>query len=142
MLASVELRMRPTTPRAGEDVVEREHPAPRRAEQVDAVEAELLAYGHDLVARDVDRPFDVRRTVGAPASDLVVEHQGPLVRDPLERCEVVVCRAGPPVEGEQRRSLRFEVTDGAIPGAVAAKVDISLVGIAHDDPATVRPAPS
>jgi hypothetical protein len=37
----------------------REHPAPRRAEQVDALEAELVAHGGDLVAEDVARPLDV-----------------------------------------------------------------------------------
>jgi hypothetical protein len=49
--------------RTGEDVLEREHSAPRRPEQMDALETQLLAHRDDFLAEDVDRPIDVARMI-------------------------------------------------------------------------------
>src|SRR5207237_8555778 len=108
---------------ARKDVLEREHPAPRAPEQVDAVEAELLPDGGGLVAEELDAPLDVRRAVGVAAPDLVVDDDAALLREPLEGREVVVRGAGPAVQREKRRAL---LTGRAVPGAVAAEVDVSL----------------
>src|SRR5918995_1932748 len=102
-------------------VLEREHRAPRSAEQVDLFEPQLVADGWQLVEEEVERPE--LRVVGAvrvSAAELVVEdHQSTPVRQPLERLEVVVRRAGPAVEAEQRVPvLRADV---AVPGLEAAE---------------------
>src|SRR5215831_5878056 len=104
----------------------REHPAPRRAEQVDPLQPELLPHGRDLVTEDGDAPFDVLRPVRLPAADLVVENDGPLRGESFERPEVVVRRARTPMERKQRRDRGIEVADDAIPGAVPAEVDVPL----------------
>ena len=96
--------------RAGEDVLLRKHPAPRRAEEVGAPEPELLAHRVDLLAEDGDVPLDVLRPVGVAAADLVVENDRPFTGELLERREVVVRRAGAAVQGEQRRRLGIRVT--------------------------------
>src|SRR5438093_10512806 len=82
--------------RAGENVFEREHASPGRAEEMDPLEPELRANCVDLFAEDGDRPLDVPRAIGAPATDLVVDDDRALGTQPLERAEVVVRRAGPP----------------------------------------------
>jgi hypothetical protein len=84
-------------------VLLREHAAPRRAEQVDALEPELVADGRDFVAKDADVPLDVRRPVRLPAADLVVEDDGASGRQSFERRKVVVCRSGPAVQRQDRR---------------------------------------
>src|SRR5204863_2339657 len=103
-------------------------PAPRGAEQVNALEPELLPDDVDFLAKDADVPFDVLGTVGVAAADLVVEDDRPFVGKPFERCEVVVSRAGPAVQGEQRRRRGVAVADDAVPGAIPAEVDVSLLG--------------
>src|SRR5207237_4451163 len=69
--------------RAREDMLEREHSAPRSAEQVDALELELVADVGDFFTKDVGAPLDVGRPIRAPAADLVVEYDGTFVREPL-----------------------------------------------------------
>ena len=108
-----------------ERVLEREHPAPRRAEQVHAIEPEVRAQRVELVEEDGDAPVDLLRRLRPPAPELVVEHHGPLVGEPLESREVVVRRPGPAVEREERDPA---LADPAKPGAVPAKVDVSLLG--------------
>jgi hypothetical protein len=76
--------------RAGEDMLLREHPAPRRSEQMDSLESELVAHGSNLVAEDVDSPLDVSRTIRVATADLVVQDDRPLRCEPFERGEVVV----------------------------------------------------
>ena len=70
--------------RTGEHVLEREHAAPGRTEQMDPVEAELRAHRVHLFAEDIHRPLDVLRPVRAAAADLVVDDDRPLGREPLE----------------------------------------------------------
>ena len=69
---------------------------------MDLVEPEVLAQLPELVGEECECPLDVR-PIGAPAAELVVEDDGPLVREPLERPEVVVRRARPAVEAHERR---------------------------------------
>src|SRR6266545_3186617 len=116
---------------AGEDVLLREHPAPGGAEQMDLLEAQLVAHGSHLVAEDRGAPVDVGRAIRVSAADLVVEDDGTLVRKRLERGEVVVCRPRPAVQGEKRRGPGGGVADDAEPGAVAAVVDVSLPTLGH-----------
>ena len=104
-------------------MLEREHPAPGRPEQVDPVEPQLRANRVDLFPEDGDRPFDVGRTVGCSTADLVVEDDRPLGAELLERREVVVRRPGPAVQGEQRHTPDSSSPGDAVPGAVATEVD-------------------
>ena len=70
---------------------------------MNAVETELLAQRGELVEKDSETPFDSYRSVGAPAAQLVVHDDGSTVRgQPLEWREVVVRRARPTVEAEER----------------------------------------
>src|SRR5919108_1222789 len=107
-------------------MLEREHAAPRRAKQVDAIEPELIANRDDLIAEDIDIPLDVLRPVRLAAADLVVEDDGTLVREPLERREVVVRRAGSSVKRQQGNGAGVAVLDNAVPRAVPAVVDETL----------------
>ena len=96
----------PATPSgAREHVLEREHPAPRRAEQVDAVEAERCPQRRR--ARRGRAGATDRVVLGparAAAAELVVEDDAAaLLGELLERLEVVVRRAGPAVQAEQRQ---------------------------------------
>jgi hypothetical protein len=93
---------------------------------VDPLEAELLAHRVDLFAEDCHRPFDVLRPVRPTAADLVVEHDGPLRRKPFQRGEVMVRRARPTVQRQERRRSRAELACDSIPRAIAAKVDVTL----------------
>src|SRR5438876_12237070 len=99
-------------------MLERQHPAPRRAKKMDPFEAELLPHGSDLLAEDGGTPLDVLRTIGVATADLVVEHDRPLARKPLEGPEVVVRRARAAVHGEQWRDRRIEVADEPVRGPV------------------------
>jgi len=112
--------------RAGENVFEREHASPGRAEEMDPLEPELRANCVDLFAEDGDRPLDVPRAIGAPATDLVVDDDRALGTQPLERAEVVVRRARAAVQGEERYRRRRQIADNSVPGAAAAIVDVAL----------------
>jgi hypothetical protein len=113
--------------RAREDVLESEHAAPRRAEQMDSIEPELLAERAELLAKDSDAPLDVRRLVRAPAADLVVKHHRPLFAESVERREVVMCRARTAMEGDERHGAPVRVAGDAVPGSVAAEGNEAFV---------------
>ena len=111
-------------------MLEGELAAPRRAEEVDPLELELVAQRRELVEEDLDAPVDVLRSVRAAAADLVVEHDGAAaLGQPLEGREVVVRRAGPAVQGDERIAALDALPDDAVPRSVAAKVDVSLAGL-------------
>ena len=85
-----------------ECVLLREDPAPRLPEEVDPVEAELLADRADLVEKQLERPLDVVGPVGLPAAELVVDDDlaaGQL----LERVEVRGRGAWAAVQAEERQ---------------------------------------
>src|SRR5205814_2198447 len=86
-----------------EHVLLREHAAPRLAEQVDPVEAELLADSADLLDEELERPLDVLRPVRVAAAELVVDDDLPAVpRELLEWPEVRVRGTGAAVLAEER----------------------------------------
>ena len=64
---------------AAQRVLERELTAPRRAEEMDPLELELVAQRGELVEEDLDAPVDVLRAVRAATADLVVEDDGAAV---------------------------------------------------------------
>jgi hypothetical protein len=108
-----------------EDVLEREHPSPRVAEEVERLERERVAYGFELVHEPLDAPQ--RRfvgPVGTPAAELVVEDDLPLVGQLRERLDVVVAEAGPAVQAEQRDTA--SVAGDPVPDAPAGHVDETL----------------
>jgi hypothetical protein len=72
-----------------------------------------------LVREDHEAPVDLR-SVGAPATELVVEDDAPLVREPLERPKIVVRRAGAPVQAHERRPS--SLAGDAIPRSSVAPV--------------------
>ena len=94
---------------------------------MDPVEPELAAYRVELVAEALDAPRDIRETVRLAAADLVVEDDGALVGECLERCEVVVRRAGSAVERDQRRARSVDVADDSVPRAATLPGYVSLV---------------
>ena len=93
---------------------------------MDPVESELAAHGVDLFAEDVHRPLDILRPVRAAAADLVVENDRALRREPFERGEVVMRRARPAVQSKEGGRPGLELAGNAVPGAIAAKVDVTL----------------
>ena len=105
---------------------ERQHAAPRRAEQVDPVEPLLGPDRRHLVAEQLEIPLDAAGTVGRSAAELVVDDNGAVICQALERAEVVVCRTGPAVQREQRYAPSIAVADNAIPRPVAAERDVAL----------------
>src|SRR5215470_205439 len=94
---------------------------------MNALELQLLANGVYLVAEHVDPPLGVRRPVGLAAADLVVDDDRTSVRQLLERPEVVVRRARPAVQREQRDRAGVAIARDPIPRAVAAEIDVSLL---------------
>ena len=80
-----------------EHVLEREHPAPGRAEEMDPVEPQLRAHRDDLFTKDVHRPLEIVRAIRAAAANLVVDHDRPLRRKPVEGTEVVMRGTRPTV---------------------------------------------
>jgi hypothetical protein len=84
-------------------MLEREHPAPGRAEQMDPAKAELRAHRIHLCSENGHRPLDVLRTVRASTADLVVEDDRLLGRESFERGEVVMRGAGPTVQCKEWR---------------------------------------
>src|SRR5207302_8063614 len=115
--------------RPRECVLHRQHAAPRVAEEVDALEAERLAHGAELVDEELDRPE--RRIVGEiglPAAELVVEDRAAAgLGHPLQRLEIVVRPAWASVQQEERRLARLlALSDDAVPRAVAPEGDEAL----------------
>ena len=116
--------------RLRQGVLHREHRAPGRAEEVDA------ARGRGRRARPAPRrtkSSTVQKSVGlldpgAAAADLVVEDDPPAGGgERLERLEVVVRRAWPAVQAEQRQLARvLAVADDAVPGLAACVRDGAL----------------
>ena len=74
-------------PGAVERVLEREHPAPRRAEQVDTVEPQRLAYRVHLGTEEVERPAGTLGALGTAAAELVVPDHRPLAGQRLRRAK-------------------------------------------------------
>src|SRR5947199_7648722 len=106
--------------RAGENVFEREHASPGRAEEMDPLEPELRANCVDLFAEDGDRPLDVPRAIGAPATDLVVDDDRALGTQPLERVNIVMRRDRAAVQGQALYHLRSQIHDSTTRGATPA----------------------
>jgi hypothetical protein len=107
-------------------VLHPEHPAPRMAEDVDALEAEGVADRIDLVDEQLWRPdrrvvLRVDRRVAGP--ELVVEHDLPLVGQGLVRLHVQPVRAGPAVQAEERDRIAAVGADRPVPRLVAAERD-------------------
>src|SRR5882672_11357529 len=98
---------------------------------MDPLETELCADNVDLFAEEVDGPFDVLRPIRTAAADLVVDDDRTLGRKPFEWSEVVMRGTGATVQGEKRRGSRPELAGNAVPGAVAAKVDVALGNRRH-----------
>ena len=68
-----------------------------------AFELELLPEGRQLVEEDLQAPVDRLRPVGAATAELVVEDNGTTVDgQPFERREVVMSRARPAVQAQER----------------------------------------
>ena len=107
-------------------MLERKHPAPRGAEEVDAIQAELFADGVDLLAEHRHGPLDVLRPIRVAAPDLVVQDDRTLSRETLERPEVVMRRPRAAVQREQRDRSGAELSGHLVPGAVATEVDKAL----------------
>ena len=125
---------------AGEGVLEREHAAPGRAEQVDLVEAEVAPQRRELVEEDLDAPVDVGRPVGAAAAQLVVDDDAAaLLGEPLERREVMVRRARPAVKADERIGPWLVVADDAEPRPVTVVAEPALV-LGHASPVLARAA--
>ncbi len=98
---------------------------------MDPLEAQLVPHRRHLLAEDGDAPFDVGRAIRVAASDLVVQDDGTLVREPFERAEVVVRRPGAAVQDEERGGLGGGIAGDADPGAVAQIVDVPLPALGH-----------
>ena len=81
----------------------------------------------NLLAEHVDGPLDLRRPVGFAATDLVVDDDRTSVRQLLEWPEIVVRRARPAMQREQRNRAGVAIARHAIPRAVAAKIDVVLL---------------
>jgi len=91
---------------------------------MNAVETELNAQRRKFVEKDSETPFDLYRPVRAPAAQLVVEDDGAtLRRQSLERCKVVMRRARPAVEAQERIEARREFADDPEPRMVAIPLD-------------------
>ena len=60
-------------------MLEREHAAPRRPEQVDSLEPQLRTNGPELVAENADVPIDAVGAVGSSAAELVVDDDSTFV---------------------------------------------------------------
>ena len=105
----------------GECVLLAEEPAPRRAEHVvPAGDSERVDEVVELADEQVDGPevavppLVVRRSAVA---DLVVEHHGAVVGEVGQRQQVVVRRAGPPVERHERGgAVGTELAVDPVPG--------------------------
>ena len=85
-------------------MLHREHPAPRLADHVVCVQAELGHERVELAQEEVHRPevlTDIEPARGAPVADLVVEHAWAVQRG--DRLDVVVCRSRPAVADDRRR---------------------------------------
>src|SRR5213595_2990775 len=93
---------------------------------MNAVELQLLANCVDFLAEHADGPVDRRGPVGFAAADLVVEDNRTSVRQLLEWPEIVVRRARPAVQREQRNCAGVAIARNAVPRAVAAKIDVVL----------------
>ena len=107
-------------------MLEGEHPAPRRPEEMDPVEPELLAQVLELVREDREAPRDVVRPIRAPTAELVVEHDGPLLGEALEGPEVVVRRSRPAVQADERRAAAL--AGNAVPRPADGALEKSLHG--------------
>ena len=93
-----------------------------------ALEPEVRAQCVEFLEEDGDAPVDVLRRLRPSAPELVVEHDRPLVREPLERREVVVRRPGPAVQGDERRPAA--VPADAVPGPPDRPLEVALhVGV-------------
>ncbi len=97
---------------------------------MDPIESELLAQRCELVAEDGDVPIDVGGVIAASAADLVVDHDGSLGAQALERREVGVRRAGAAVQRDERHARKAARSENPIPRAVAPEVDVSLAHVA------------
>ena len=109
-----------------------EEAAPRLAEDVVAVaDPEVVDEVRELAHEELDRP-EVGAALGQvrrlAVSELVVEDDGPaVVREIGEREEVVVRRARPAVQrDERRRPVRPELALHAIPGLVPVELGVAL----------------
>src|SRR5215813_13841821 len=103
---------------------------------MNALELQLRANGVDLLAEHVDGPLDVRRPVGFAATDLVVDVDWTLVRQSFERPEIVVGRARPAVQREQRYRAGIAIAGDAIPRAIPAEVHITRLDLCHAQPSS------
>ena len=115
-----------------EGVLEREHAAPRLAEQqVAIIDAEGLEQAGQLALEQLHRPELGRRVaqmVAAPVAELVVEHDRPArVAERQQRLEVVVRAAGAAVQQhDRRRPAGRELAAPPVPGAVPVPGDLAL----------------
>ena len=108
----------------GEGIFLREHPAPRGAEEVEAVEAERVPHGLHLGDEELERPERVvAGPVGVAAAELVVPDDLAAGGEWLEALVVGRRRAGAAVQAQERERAGRALADDAVPRAVAAKRD-------------------
>src|SRR5262249_11807062 len=106
-------------------VVNREHRPPRVTEDVNLRKPQSPPKFGQFLDETLHTPeANVRRFVGSPGSELVVEEHGAFVRKYSETIQVVAGRAGPSMQ-QQQRSVS-SATDDAVPNAAPLDIDISF----------------
>ncbi len=112
--------------RLRERVLERKHPSPRMAEQMDPVEAQRVAQVGELREEELHRPERrIRRLRRSLRTELVVEDEPPLVGERLEEAHAAARAARAAVQEHERQPAAFP--DSPVPGLVAPERDPPLV---------------
>ena len=88
-------------------------------------EPEVLVQVLELLGEDREAPLDLR-PVRPPTAELVVEDDRPLVGEPFERTEVVVGRARPAMQADERRPSAL--AGDAVPRPTERPLEESLHG--------------
>jgi len=96
---------------------------------VEAVKAEVLTDGHELVYETVGDPkVGIVGGLRAAAPKLVVADDLAAIGEVLEGVQVLHREAGPAVQGEERDAT---LTDAAIEDLPAGNLDVALVDLRH-----------